>query len=267
MRIHRMDEIERYIAEKRSVTLDELCEVFQISKVTLRRDLDRLLPRGTIEKVYGGVIYVAPKEAPMDGLLSYSERNIKNAEAKDKIARLAASIVEDSDTIYIDTGTSTLGIIDHLTDVADLTIITNSVLVASKALAHDKIKTIMLPGIINTRSASAVGNGCQEYLKRCHIQKAFMACTGLTEYGAANASPEEYEVKKVALEQSRVHYLLIDRSKFDRSALMVYAPINAFQRIFTDAVPPEKYREIFARDQVRVSVAQEMDVDSRNRRL
>ena len=166
MRIHRLDEIERYIAEKGSVSLDELCEVFQIAKVTLRRDLDKLIPRGTIEKVYGGVVYVAPKEVPMDGLIAYSERNIKNAEAKDKIACAAASIVEDNDTIYIDTGTSTLKIMDHLTDVANLTVITNSILVASKALAHDNIKTIMLPGIINTRSASAVGNGCQEYLRR-----------------------------------------------------------------------------------------------------
>ena len=61
----------------------------------------------------------------------------------------------------------------------------------------------------------------------------------------------------VALEQSRVHYLLIDRSKFDRSALMVYAPIDAFQRIFTDVEPPEKYRELFVQCQVRVSVAQQ----------
>ncbi len=257
MRINRIDEIEKYIAEQKSVSLDQLCEVFQISKVTLRRDLDKLMPRGTIEKIYGGVISVAPREAPMDGLISYSERNIKNAEAKERIARLAASSIENNDTIYIDTGTSTLGIIDYLTDVSNLTIITNSVLVASKSLAHDNIKTIMMPGIINTRTASAVGNGCQEYLRRCHIQKAFMACTGITEFGAANASPEEYEVKKVALEQSRLHYLLIDHSKFDKSALMVYSPIENIHRVFTDAQPPEKYEKLFQKYHISVSIASE----------
>lgn len=257
MRINRIDEIEKYITEQKSVSLDHLCDVFRISKVTLRRDLDKLMPRGTIEKVYGGVISVAPKEAPMDGLISYSERNIKNAEAKDRIARLAASSVENNDTIYIDTGTSTLGIIDYLTGVTNLTIITNSVLVASKALAHDNIKTIMMPGIINTRTASTVGNSCQDYLRHCHMQKAFMACTGITEFGAANASPEEYEVKKVALEQSRIHYLLIDHSKFDKSALMVYSPIANLHRVFTDAQPPEKYTRLFQQYQVQVSIAKE----------
>lgn len=257
MKTTRIDEIEKYIAEQKSVSLDQLCEVFQISKVTLRRDLDKLMPRGTIEKIYGGVISVAPRETPMDGLISYSERNIKNAEAKDCIARLAASRIENNDTIYIDTGTSTLGIIDYVTGVSNLTIITNSILVASKALAHDNIKTIMLPGIINPRTASAVGNGCQEYLRRHYIQKAFMACTGLTEHGAANASPEEYEVKKVALEQSRLHYLLIDHSKFNKSALMVYSPIDNIHHVFTDTQPPEKFRNLFQKYHVSVSIAAE----------
>ena len=146
-----------------------------------------------------------------------SERNIQNADEKKRIARLAASTVKANDTIYIDTGTSTLGIIDYLVDVPNLTVLTNSILVASKALAYSSIKTIMLPGIINTRSASSVGNGCQEYLRRYHMQKAFMACTGITEFGAANASPEEYEIKK--------------------SALMVYSPLSDIDHVFTDQLP------------------------------
>ena len=223
--------------EHRSVTLDELCTAFQISIATLRRDLDKLTPRGTVEKVYGGVIARNLNDAPLDGLISYSERNIQNADEKKRIARLAASTVKASDTIYIDTGTSTLGIIDYLVDVPNLTVLTNSILVASKALAYSSIKTIMLPGIINTRSASSVGNGCQEYLRRYHMQKAFMACTGITEFGAANASPEEYEIKKVALEQSCIHYLLVDHSKFDKSALMVYSPLSDIDHVFTDQLP------------------------------
>lgn len=254
MRLHRIDEIEKYIIDQRSVSLNELCQIFQISKATLRRDLDQLLPRGNIEKVYGGVIAICPKEAPIDSLISYSERNITNAETKAKIAQLAASYINDNDTVYIDTGTSTLGIIDHLATLNNLTIITNSILVASKSLAYSNIKTIMLPGIINTRTASTVGNSCQDYLRNCHMQKAFMACTGITEFGVANASPEEYEVKKVALEQSRQHYLLVDQSKFNKSALMVYSPLNKIHRIFTDQQPNEKYQKLFNEYKIQISV-------------
>lgn len=91
-----------------------------------------------------------------------------------------------------------------------------------------------------------------------------MACTGITEHGAANASPEEYEVKKIALEQSHIHCLLLDHSKFDRSALMVYAPISGFQHIFTDEQPPEKYRTLFVQYKVCVSTVSKVDLDRGN---
>lgn len=255
MRTNRIDNIEKYIIEHKSVTLNELCSNFRISIATLRRDLDKLMPRGTIEKVYGGVIAHSLNDMPLDGLISYSERNIQNADEKKRIAKLAASVVTANDTIYIDTGTSTIRIIDYLVEVPNLTIITNSILVASKALAFNNIKTIMLPGIINTRTASSVGNGCQEYLRRYHIQKAFMACTGVTEFGAANATPEEYEVKKVALDQSRVHYLLVDHSKFDKSALMVYSPLSNIDHVFTDQMPNQKYLKLFQEHDIKLSIA------------
>lgn len=258
MRANRIDKIETYIQEQKKVSIDQLCEVFQISKATLRRDLDNLMPRGTIEKVYGGVVALPPKDSPMNGLISYSERNIKNAEAKDRIARLAAANVRDNDTIYLDTGTSTLRIIDYLGDVSNLTVITNSILIASKSLAYPNIKVIMLPGIINPHTASTVGTGCLEYLSRCHMQKAFMACTGINEAGASNASPEEYEVKKTALEQSRIHYLLVDNSKFDKSALMIYSALDNIHHIFTECPPPANYQKLFEQNGVEVDIAPQL---------
>ena len=143
MRADRIDRLEAYILEQRSVSLDQLCQVFGISKPTLRRDLEALMPRRTIEKVYGGVVAIAPKNALAEGLTSFSERNIKNADAKARVARLAADTIEDNDVIFIDTGTSTLGIAEHLAGISNLTVITNSLLVASKLLAYDDVRTIM----------------------------------------------------------------------------------------------------------------------------
>ena len=257
MRLQRIDEIEAYVLEQKSASIDQLCEKFQVSKTTLRRDLDQLVQRGTIEKVYGGVTAVEQKDAALSNLISYSERNTTNMDLKDRIARLAATYVQDNDIIYIDTGTSTLGIIDYLTRVSNLTLITNSVLVASRALAHDNIKTIILPGVVNLRTASSTGSECLEYLRRYHIQKSFMACTGITELGAANTSPEESAVKRLALEQSQTHYFLIDHTKFDKPALMVYSPINRMDCVFTDRLPSEKYLQLFAANQVQLAVAEE----------
>ena len=81
MRISRIDQLEQYILEHKSVSIDTLCEVFQISKNTVRRDLDVLLTRGNIEKVYGGVI-ASESSMAIPELTSFNERNIKNREAK-----------------------------------------------------------------------------------------------------------------------------------------------------------------------------------------
>ena len=255
MRQNRIDEIESYVAEKKSVSLDKLCELFEISKTTLRRDVDQLVQRGSIEKVYGGVIAATPKDATLSSLISYSERNTTNIDLKERIAKLAARYIKDNDIIYIDTGTSTLGIIDHLAHVSNLTLITNSVLVASKALSYDNIKTIILPGVLNLRTASATGSECLEYLSRYHIQKAFMACTGITEIGAANTSPEESAVKRLALQQSQAHFFLIDHTKFDKPALMVYSPISKMDYILTDQIPSEKYIKLFENHHVQLAIA------------
>ena len=83
-----------------------------------------------------------------------------------------------------------------------------------------------------------------------------MACTGITEFGVANASPEEYEIKKVALEQSCIHYLLVDHSKFDKSALMVYSPLSDIDHVFTDQLPKKKYLQLFQEHNIQLSIAE-----------
>lgn len=255
MRIKRIDNIEKYILEHKSVTLDQLCENFKISKVTLRRDLDIIVSRGTIKKVYGGVVSIPSSTQDFDGLIPYEERNIKNSEEKKLVACLAAKEIQDNDIIYLDTGTSTLNLIDYFVDISNLTIITSSILVASKLLAYNNIKTIVLPGMLNTRTASLIGNSCQEYLKQCHIQKAFMACTAINESGISNSSLEEYEIKKIALKQSQKHYLLVDHTKFDKSALMTYSSLDNINHIFTDRKPDDKYIKLFKEKNIKLDYA------------
>ena len=89
VRVKRLEEMLKYIETNGSVSLDELCEVFQISKNTARRDIDEVLKTGTIKKIYGGVSFITPeiKEPPRT---SYSLRSADNMAEKRAIARLAA---------------------------------------------------------------------------------------------------------------------------------------------------------------------------------
>ena len=95
MRTKRIDEIEQYITKEKSVSLDTLCEVFQVSKNTIRRDIDTLAKAGKIKKVYGGV--TLNDTLPSKKLLPFAERHEKFVEEKKAICRLAADHIEDDE--------------------------------------------------------------------------------------------------------------------------------------------------------------------------
>ena len=108
MRTKRIDLIERYIEEEKLVSLDVLCEKFAVSKNTIRRDIEELVKKGVVEKVYGGVSFkVPPSDTP---LVPYEKRHTVLNTEKDTISKKAASFVKEGDIIYIDTGTTCLNI-------------------------------------------------------------------------------------------------------------------------------------------------------------
>ncbi|WP_143320208.1 DeoR/GlpR family DNA-binding transcription regulator [Clostridium sp. HBUAS56010] len=241
MRISRIDQLEEYIVEHKNVSIDTLCQVFEISKNTVRRDLDVLVSRGTVEKVYGGVT-ACETTSPIPGLVTFQERASKNAQSKQQIAALAASWVRERDIIFLDSGTTTMYLVDYLTHLNMVTVITNSIQVINKALNYPNINLIVLPGSLKRDTASLVGISCVEYLEDFNIVRAFMACTGISaQAGVCNASTEEYNVKRAALKKSQKHYLLADSSKFGRTSLMTFGEVNQFDSIVTDQMPEEAF--------------------------
>ena len=104
MKISRLNSIEQYVIAKETVSIDELCEAFGVSKNTIRRDLNDLEARGHIAKVYGGVTAISSSGA----ILPPPVRSSMNSADKNLIGRLAAGEVNDGDTIFIDSGTTTL---------------------------------------------------------------------------------------------------------------------------------------------------------------
>lgn len=242
MRIQRVNLIQDYILEHQSVSLDTLCEVFKVSKNTVRRDINALAEKGIIKKVYGGVTALAPPPSSQN-VLPYEERDIKFSDEKDSICRLAAQFIEDGDIIYIDTGTTCRNIIDYITD-RKCTIITNSLLVATKAIPYPDLNIISLPGRLKRETLSFVGTECLDYFKKYNIGKAFLACSGITlESGLTNSTTEEYLIKKEVVENSRLNYLMADNSKFGIVSLMTFASLDQIQSIITDKELPAEYQK------------------------
>lgn len=246
MKAKRIEELEQYIIEKQSASLDHLCDVFNISKVTLRRDLDELVERGNIKKVYGGVMAVDSLDAKIRGIATYDGRSVEHPDDKRLVAQLATNLIHDNDVVYIDSGTTTMYMPDYMQNKKNVTVITNSVPLLVKLMPMNNIKTIMLPGVVQSGSESTVGSDCIQYLKKWHVQKAFMACSAINEEGVFTSIPEENDIRETALKQSMRHILLVDNSKVGETSLMIYSQLNDYHIVVTNQTTEEKYQRLFA---------------------
>jgi DeoR family transcriptional regulator, myo-inositol catabolism operon repressor len=251
MRSKRIEEIKNYIYTNRTVTLEELCNKFDVSMSTLRRDLDDVLHEGNIKKIYGGVTATQKK-----GLVSFDERNIANREQKERIAIKAASLVENGDIIFIDSGTTTLHMIEAIKDKNDITILTNNIEIIMQAIPYENINIISLSGTLNRKTLSFTGTMAAQVLQNYNISKAFMASTGFSiENGITNSSPLETDLKQMAVQRSRQTYLLADSTKSGVISLMTYCTLDKLDALITDNRPPKDICDFMEQHGIRIITA------------
>ena len=239
MKSKRINKIKQYIYDNKTVTLEQICAEFGISMSTVRRDITSILKEPDIKKVYGGVTTLSKKEQS-----SFESRNVTNTDAKRRIAAAAASCIEDGETVFVDSGTTTLYMIDYLSDKKDVTVITHSFEFIRRAIPYENVNIISLQGIFNRDTLSFTGTDPTKGLRSYNISKAFMATTGFsTVCGVTNAFPAEFELKKTAIERCRKVFLLADGSKFNVAALITYCDLSSVDTLITDVTPT---KEIYA---------------------
>lgn len=252
MKAGRLSEMEAYIIKRENVSMEELTSHFNVSINTVRRDVAELLRKGTIEKVYGGV---CARHALEQSLTAYEVRRIDNADAKAAIGRAAAELVRDGDIIYLDSGTTTLNVVEGLAKKRDLTVITNNLEAIVRMLPYENIDVIALPGRVRRKTNSFTGAEAARALKQYNIRLALMASTGATLTSVTNSSPVEYEVKRAAIELSQSAVLLLSSAKFGVAGLMTYAGFSDFSAVLTEKSPGEAFENAIRQSGAELLIA------------
>ena len=231
MRDLRRKQMEQYISQHGEVSMQALQREFPVSINTLRADLAYLVQTGAIEKVYGGVKAIYHQEVALFDL-----RTAINRTAKIRIAQTAAARIENEDILFLDSGTTTMHLMESLDPAKEVTIITGNLYVISAAYRLPNVKLILLPGIMNRRTYSLSDGSALEYLKRFQFTKAIMAATGISRDGRLAVSTyADCELKRYVATHSDHTILLVDSSKFGSKALMAYATISEIEEIITDS--------------------------------
>lgn len=230
-----------YILEKNSVTMDELCNQFGISINTARTDVADLVEKGVAKKIYGGVC-----SNQTSNLITFDKRASHMLNIKKLISKYAATLIEDGDVIFIDSGTTTMSIVDYLDDLNDVTIITHNLNTIIKAVHKQNLTIISLPGVFDRQTNSFADASTCKALEKYNIHKAFMGTASITKKGkATNNSFFEVQVKKAVLQHSEKKYLLVDSSKFGKLGLMSYCGIEEMDMIITNEIVDDEYNKLF----------------------
>lgn len=250
MKETRIQELKNYIIANERASIEDLCHAFNVSKNTMRRDINELEKLGTIRKVYGGIVLNDKKTTE-----PFESREEKNYSAKQAIAKLASSLVQDGDIIFIDSGTTTMHMLPHLSELKSLTIITNNLNVIIGALPYPQLNLLCTGGTLLRTTNSFVDIEAVNSLRKYNISKAFMASTGVsTTKGVTNSSSFEYDIKKYVVENCDKVALLVDDTKWGRVSLTTYCDLKDIHVFITNKTPDPEYVEFFKSNNIELLI-------------
>jgi len=247
LRLDRVNEMERYILQHGTVSFEELTQKFQISMNTVRRDVSVLLERGRIRKTYGGVA-VLESEA----ITPMAVRSGENKEEKKKIGRMAAQLVQDGQTIFLDSGSTVLTVIPHLAERKNVTIVTHSLCAMYEAAKYPNLNIIALGGLYSPPTSSYVGISTLDTLNRISVDMVFIAATGVSlERGLTNTTYLEAEIKQRVVQRCEKHIVLLaDHSKFGYASTISFFRFEDLEAVVTDKLPEQEYLDVIKANKI-----------------
>lgn len=218
-----------------SMKITELAERFQVSRETIRRDLNALSETGTIRKGFGGAII-----QPDFHVDRVETRLGEHTDAKLRICEKALAMIPDGSVLYLDTGSTPLCLARLLKPREGLTIITNSLPVMNE-LAESRNRLIMTGGDFSPQLMAVVGMQTIEFLSGIKFGFAFLGSSGYDQHhGPAGNRFEDSQIKKTVIANAQTTVVLCDSSKATRTALTEYASWRDIHYLITDGGIPEK---------------------------
>ncbi|WP_251551495.1 DeoR/GlpR family DNA-binding transcription regulator [Neobacillus muris] len=233
------------LKQKNTVKLQELVELTNSSESTIRRDLTQLENRKFLKRVHGGAARLQGKlQEP-----SMIEKSSKNLQAKQQIAKYAANLIEEGDSIYLDAGSTVFEMISFLP--ANIVVVTNGLMHANQLLDQN-IKTFLIGGSLKPTTKAMIGRGALDSLEQYRFDKCFMGVNGIhPEFGYTTPDPEEAIIKQLAISLSREAFILADESKFSEIAFAKIADLHA-AAILTNELDPDIEEQYNSKTKIKV---------------
>jgi DeoR/GlpR family transcriptional regulator of sugar metabolism len=256
IQVERLNEVSAIVQKEGKITIDEICNRFNISEMTARRDLQELARAGIVRRVHGGAVSAFGRsfEPP------YQSRSQSKIQLKRAVGQKAAGLVADGDSIALDVGTTTLEIARALKDRHNLTIVTASLPIAYELVSDQSIGTdirlILTGGIVRPGELSMIGHIAEQTYNEIHVDKAFIGIGGLSlQDGLTEYNLEDSLVKRSLIRTARQIIVVADASKFGRTTFASVCPLSAVDTIVTDSSVSKGVVQALRQEGIQVLIA------------
>ena len=234
-----------------TMRIEELTDRFGISLMTAHRDLDDLVSRGLLRKTRG-IVSAAPTS-----LIEASDvyRSSRQSDEKKAIAEAAMRFVEPGQAIFFDDSTTVLQMVPHLSKVAPLTVITNSLTLMNDVRGTRDLTLLGLGGQYHNWCNAFMGGTTTSEISRLRADSLFLSMAAITDDVVFHQSQEMVETKRAMFDAASRRILLVDHTKFERRALHGFAALSEFDVVIVDEKTPAKHLDRMLSKGIKVVVA------------
>lgn len=230
------------VRRQEKVSVEELATILNASRETIRRDLTQLSEIGKILKVHGGA-----RMPRVLGEGSFKQRQSEHVDAKLEIAQLAAPLFHPGETLFVDTGSTTLFFAEAIANanVKGLTVITNSTEIARTfSTANSPSRTFLLGGEFSANNSQTIGAMTTTQIRSFRAHHAILTIGALdARSGAMDYDIDEAQIARAMVDQSESVTVLADSSKLGALASFEVCPLTSIDRLITDKAPPDSILE------------------------
>ncbi len=228
------------------VNIRELTKKFEVSEMTIRRDLSLLAKENLVDLIPGGAILKRAEDNESRYLVT-NEESVRTIE-KLKIGQRAVSLIEPNETIILDIGTTTEYLAKYLREDAPIRVMCYTLNTLVEVYKKKNCSIIFAGGYYHPQTMMFESEEGIELIKRTRADKAFVSAAGIhDELGITTVYPHELQAKKAILSSAKSRILVVDSSKFGQTKSVYFADMSSFQTVITDTGIPEDYAR-FIRD-------------------
>ncbi|UFU01188.1 DeoR/GlpR family DNA-binding transcription regulator [Radiobacillus kanasensis] len=246
----RLISIMNYLEQHKRISVEKICDLFEVSRDTARRDLVKLEEQGDIVRTRGGAIFPT---SPSQPVANYARRLQVGSDQKRQIGKKAADLILPGDKVILDASTTVQSCAEQIGPVP-CTIITNSINQADILSSNTVANIFLLGGTLEKQHRFLYGASVLDKLSNYYVDKAFIGVVGISEQGLTIAQEEDGMVKRKVIQQAKQVIVLADYTKIGVTDFYQFATLDEIDLLITDETPDKYFTDLLKANNVELLV-------------